>query len=144
MFRSELFIYSNLFNINIYASDHERLIILRRKICIICSQIKTRLLEHMALLEGMLDRLRYFCIETSNINCKRMQLTDRMCRATSRFVISLLRILLDVDVNTRTPLLWHDVLLNSVTVNEMTNTLHRSLQQMCQLFDELDTKSTNL
>lgn len=119
------------------------------KIFVICSQIKTRLLEHMALLEGMLDRVRYFCIETSNINgsiCKRMQLTDRMCRATSRFVISLLHILLDisVDVNIRTPLLWHDVLLNSVTVNEKTNTLHRSLQQMCQLFDELDTKSTNL
>ncbi|KAL6261448.1 hypothetical protein P5V15_006540 [Pogonomyrmex californicus] len=112
------------------------------------SQIKTRLLEHMALLEGMLDRLRYFCIETSNIsdsNCKRMQLTDRMCRATSRFVFSLLHILLDVsvDVNTRTPLLWHDVLLNSVTMTEQTNTLHRNLQQMCQLFDELDTKSTN-
>ncbi|XP_024874197.1 folliculin-interacting protein 2 isoform X1 [Temnothorax curvispinosus] len=110
------------------------------------SQIKTRLLEHMALLEGMLDRLRYFCIEMSNINgsnCNRMQLTDRMCWATSRFVISLLHILLDVDVNTRTPLLWHDVLLNSVTVNETTNTLHRSLQQMCQLFDEIDTKSTN-
>ncbi|XP_012540065.2 folliculin-interacting protein 1 isoform X2 [Monomorium pharaonis] len=107
------------------------------------SQIKMRLLEHMALLEGMLDRLRYFCIETSNINCKRMQLTDRMCNATSRFVISLLHILLDIDVNTRTPLLWHDVLLNSVTVNEKTNTLHRSLQQMCQLFDEIDTKSTN-
>ncbi|XP_018308430.1 folliculin-interacting protein 1 [Mycetomoellerius zeteki] len=110
------------------------------------SQIKMRLLEHMAFLEGMLDRLRYFCIETSNINgfnSKRMQLTDRMCKATSRFVISLLHVLLDVDANIRTPLLWHDILLNSVTVNEKTNTLYRSLQQMCQLFDELDTKSTN-
>lgn len=112
----------------------------------ICSQIKVRLLEHMALLEGMLDRLRYFCIETSKINgsiCK-IQLADRICRATSRFVISLLHILLNVDNNTRTPLLWHDVLLHSVTVYDNTNTLHRSLQQMCQLFDELDTKSTNL
>ncbi|XP_018363726.1 PREDICTED: folliculin-interacting protein 1 isoform X2 [Trachymyrmex cornetzi] len=110
------------------------------------SQIKMRLLEHMAFLEGMLDRLRYFCIETSNINgfnSKRMQLTDRMCKATSRFVISLLHVLLDVDANTRTPLLWHDILLNSVIMNEKTNTLYRSLQQMCQLFDELDTKSTN-
>ncbi|XP_012056323.1 PREDICTED: folliculin-interacting protein 1 [Atta cephalotes] len=110
------------------------------------SQIKMQLLEHMAFLEGMLDRLRYFCIETSNINgfnYKRMQLTDRMCKATSRFVISLLHVLLDVDANTRTPLLWHDILLNSVTVNEKTNTLYRNLQQMCQLFDELDTKSTN-
>ncbi|KAL6423569.1 hypothetical protein ACFW04_010245 [Cataglyphis niger] len=110
------------------------------------SRIKARLLEHMALLEGMLDRLRYFCIETK-INgspCK-IQLADRICRATSRFVISLLHILLNVsvDINTRTPLLWHDVLLNSVTVYDNTNILHRSLQQMCQLFDELDTKSTN-
>lgn len=111
----------------------------------ICSRIKARLLEHMALLEGMLDRLRYFCIETSKINCK-IQLADRICRATSRFVVSLLHILLNVsvDINTRTPLLWHDVLLNSVTVYDKTNILHRSLQQMCQLFDELDTKSTNL
>ncbi|KAM0726104.1 Folliculin-interacting protein 2 [Formica fusca] len=108
------------------------------------SRIKARLLEHMALLEGMLDRLRYFCIETSKINCK-IQLADRICRATSRFVVSLLHILLNVsvDINTRTPLLWHDVLLNSVTVYDKTNILHRSLQQMCQLFDELDTKSTN-
>lgn len=111
------------------------------------SQIKVCLLEHMALLEGMLDRLRYFCIETNKINgstCK-IQLADRICRATSRFVISLLHILLNVSVDTsiRTPLLWHDVLLNSVTVYDNTNTLHRSLQQMCQLFDELDTKSTN-
>lgn len=109
------------------------------------SQIKARLLEHMALLEGMLDRLRYFCIETNKVNgstCK-IQLADRICGATSRFVISLLHILLSVDVNTRAPLLWHDVLLNSVTVYDNTNVLHRSLQQMCQLFDELDTKSTN-
>ncbi|XP_072767771.1 folliculin-interacting protein 1 isoform X2 [Anoplolepis gracilipes] len=108
---------------------------------------KARLLEHMALLEGMLDRLRYFCIETNKINgstCK-MQLTDRICRATSRFVISLLHVLLNVsvDISTCTPLLWHDVLLNSVTVYDTTNILHRSLQQMCQLFEELDTKSTN-
>lgn len=102
----------------------------------------------MALLEGMLDRLRYSCIETNKMNgstCK-IQLADRICRATSRFVISLLHILLNVsvDINTRTPLLWHDVLLNSVTVYDNTNILNRSLQQMCQLFDELDTKSTNL
>ncbi|XP_067216900.1 folliculin-interacting protein 2 isoform X3 [Linepithema humile] len=110
------------------------------------SQMQTRLLEHMALVEGMLDRLRYFCIESSSINgsnCKGMQLADKMCKATSRFVVSPLHILLNADVGNRTPLLWHEVLLNSVTVKEKTNTLHRSLQQMCQLFDELDTKSTN-
>lgn len=103
----------------------------------------------MALLEGMLDRLRYFCVETGNVHgsgCKGMQLTDRICRATSRFVVSLLHALLNVriDVGACAPLLWHDVLLHSVTMKVNTDTLHRSLQQMCELFDELDTKSTNL
>lgn len=109
--------------------------------------MQTRLLEHMALVEGMLDRLRYFCIETGSINgsnCKGVQLADKMYKAISRFVVSPLHILLNADIGDRTPLLWHEVLLNSVTVTEKTNTLHRSLQQMCQLFDELDTKSTNL
>ncbi|EFN82828.1 Folliculin-interacting protein 2 [Harpegnathos saltator] len=112
------------------------------------SNIETRLLEHMALLEGMLDRLRYFCIEIGNVHgsgCKGMQLTDRICKATSRFVVSLLHALLNVriDAGSRIPLLWHDVLLHSVTVKMNTDTLHRTLQQMCELFDELDTKSTN-
>jgi hypothetical protein len=109
--------------------------------------MQTRLLEHMALVEGMLDRLRYFCIETNSINssnCKGMQLADKMCKGTSRFVVSPLHVLLNANVGNRAPLLWHEVLLNSVTVREKTNILHRSLQQMCQLFDELDTKSTNL
>ncbi|XP_026828341.1 folliculin-interacting protein 1 isoform X2 [Ooceraea biroi] len=107
------------------------------------SQLETRLLEHMALLEGMLDRIRYFCIEASN----GMQLADRLSRGTSRFVISLLRILFDVNSDTgiRAPLLWHDVLLNSAMMKEKTNVslLYRGLQQMYHLFDELDTKSTN-
>ncbi|XP_014480714.1 PREDICTED: folliculin-interacting protein 2 [Dinoponera quadriceps] len=112
------------------------------------SKIETQLLEHMALLEGMLDRLRYFCIEIGNfhgLGCKGMQLTDRICRATSRFVVSLLQALLNVqsDAGSRAPLLWHDVLLHSVTVKVNTDTLRRSLHQMCELFDELDTKSTN-
>lgn len=106
-------------------------------------------MEHMALLEGMLDRLRYYCIETGNVHgssYKGAQLTDRICRATSRFVVSLLHSLLNVQVSfgSRAPLLWHDVLLHSVTVKVNTDTLHRSLHQMCELFDELDTKSTNL
>ncbi|KAG7210913.1 hypothetical protein KM043_016290 [Ampulex compressa] len=113
------------------------------------SEVETRLLEHMALLEGMLDRLRYFCIETSNINlqgnCKSVQLCDRICKASSRFVISLMRMLMSTDasIGSRSPLLWHDVLLNSSSTEEKTYTLHNALQQMCQLLDEVDTKSTN-
>lgn len=113
------------------------------------SKIEVRLLEHMALLEGMLDRLRYFCIETNCMNSsnyKGMQLADRICEAASRFIVSPLHLLLnaDIDASLRAPLLWHDVLLNSVTIEEKSNTLYRSLEQMCELFDELDTKSTNL
>lgn len=113
--------------------------------------MKTRLLEHVALLEGMLDRMRYFCIEPSNAASNTgTQLADRLCRGTLRFVVSLLHILFDVnpDTSVRAPLLWHDVLLNSAMMKkdggERTAVLYRGLQQMYQLFHELDTKSTNL
>lgn len=111
-------------------------------------RIETRLLEHMTLLEGMLDRLRYFCIETASLknrsSYKGMDSADRMYRASYRFVISLLRLLMNAN-SFRPPLLWHDVLLNSVITLEMnSNILHRGLQQMCQLLDDVDTKSTNL
>ncbi|KAI4478169.1 hypothetical protein M0804_012127 [Polistes exclamans] len=111
-------------------------------------RIETRLLEHMTLLEGMLDRLRYFCIErnglkTKTINRKTIDPADRMYRASYRFIISLLRLLINPNYF-RPPLLWHDVLLNSVINLEMnSNILHRGLQQMCQLLDDVDTKSTN-
>jgi len=101
----------------------------------------------MALLEGMLDRIRYFYIETNNGSSSRgTQLADRLRRGTSRFVVSLLRVLFNVDpeAGIRAPLLWHDVLLNSVTIKERANGLHRTLQHMYHLFDQLDTKSTNL
>lgn len=107
------------------------------------------LLEHMALLEGMLDRLRYSCIEAYNFNgqasCKGMQLTERLYRCSSRFVVSLLRLLMYPSDNStrKMPLLWHDVLLNSVTIEQKTSGLHDRLQQMCQLLDSIDTKSTN-
>lgn len=108
---------------------------------------ETRLLEHMTLLEGMLDRLRYFCIESNGAkgksSCKGTDLADRMYRASYRFVLSLLRLLMNIN-GFRPPLLWHDVLLNSVITFEMnSNILHRSLQQMCQLLEDVDTKSTN-
>lgn len=113
-----------------------------------CRRIEIRLLEHMALLEGMLDRLRYFCIDSSNVNAqnKGMQLPERLYRSSSQLIVSLLRLLTNVnaDLNSRTPLLWHDVLLNSVKIEHKMNMLHRSLEQMCQLLDNIDTKSTNL
>ncbi|XP_033187275.1 folliculin-interacting protein 1 [Bombus vancouverensis nearcticus] len=109
-------------------------------------RIETCLLEHMALLEGMLDRLRYFCIESASISAqnKGMQLPERLYRS-SQFIVSLLRLLtnIDADLNSRTPLLWHDVLLNSVKVEHKISALHRSLEQMCQLLDNIDTKSSN-
>ncbi|XP_017763183.1 PREDICTED: folliculin-interacting protein 1 isoform X2 [Eufriesea mexicana] len=110
-------------------------------------RIETCLLEHMALLEGMLDRLRYFCIESGSINAqiKGMQLPERLYRSSSQFVVSLLRLLTNVnaDLHSRTPLLWHDVLLNSVKIEHKMGVLHHSLDQMCQLLDNIDTKSTN-
>nr|XP_031836282.1 folliculin-interacting protein 2 isoform X1 [Nomia melanderi] len=110
-------------------------------------RVEACLLEHMALLEGMLDRLRYFCIESGNLNAKSKgaQLPERLYRSSFQFVISLLRLLTNVNarLNTRSPLLWHDVLLNSVRIEHKMSTLDYSLQQMCQLLDELDTKSTN-
>ncbi|XP_043258169.1 folliculin-interacting protein 2 [Colletes gigas] len=110
-------------------------------------RIEACLLEHMALLEGMLDRLRYFCIEAGNVSAqnKGMQLSERLYRSSSPFIISLLRLLTNVNtrLNLRTPLLWHDVLLNSVRIEHKMNTLHYSLQQMCQLLENIDTKSTN-
>lgn len=102
----------------------------------------------MALLEGMLDRLRYFCIETVNVSAqhKGMHLSERLYRSSSQLVISLLRLLTNVNtkLNLRAPLLWHDVLLNSVRIEHKMSTLHYSLQQMCQLLEDIDTKSTNL
>ncbi|KAK9300327.1 hypothetical protein QLX08_006881 [Tetragonisca angustula] len=110
-------------------------------------RIEIRLLEHMALLEGMLDRLRYFCIDSNNVNAqnKGMQLPERLYRSSSQLIVSLLRLLTNInaDLNSRTPLLWHDVLLNSVKIEHKMNMLHRSLEQMCQLLDNIDTKSTN-
>lgn len=111
-------------------------------------RIEARLLEHMALLEGMLDRLRYFCVETGSTNVQNngMQLPERLYRSASRLIVSLLRLFTNVNggLNSHTPLLWHDLLLNSVRIENKTSTLHYSLQQMCQLLDTIDTKSTNL
>ncbi|XP_076753461.1 folliculin-interacting protein 1 isoform X1 [Xylocopa sonorina] len=110
-------------------------------------RIETRLLEHMALLEGMLDRLRYFCIESvgsSNSQNKGMQLSERLYRSSSKLTVSLLRLLTNINAGLNSqPLLWHDVLLNSMRIELKMSTLHHSLEQMCQLLDNIDTKSTN-
>nr|XP_033336597.1 folliculin-interacting protein 2 [Megalopta genalis] len=111
------------------------------------SRVEASLLEHMALLEGMLDRLRYFCIESSNLiaHNKGAQLPERLYKSSFKFVISLLRLLTNVNtrLHTRSPLLWHDVLLNSVKMEHKMDTLNYSLQRMCQLLEQIDTKSTN-
>nr|XP_034192058.1 folliculin-interacting protein 2 isoform X2 [Osmia lignaria]XP_034192059.1 folliculin-interacting protein 2 isoform X2 [Osmia lignaria] len=110
-------------------------------------KIEARLLEHMALLEGMLDRLRYFCIDVNSVNVqnKGMQLPERLYRSSYQLIVSLLRLLTNVNTNRNScsPLLWHDVLLNSVRIEHKMSTLHYSLQQMCQLLEDIDTKSTN-
>ncbi|XP_017884959.1 folliculin-interacting protein 2 [Ceratina calcarata] len=109
--------------------------------------IEARLLEHIALLEGMLDRLRYFCIEASDTNDQKkgIQLPEQLYRSSSRLIVLLLRLLTNInaDINSRTPLIWHDVLLNSVRIEHKMSTLHHSLEQMCRLLDNIDTKSTN-
>ncbi|XP_076293678.1 folliculin-interacting protein 2 [Lasioglossum baleicum] len=110
-------------------------------------RIEASLLEHMALLEGMLDRLRYFCIESGNLYAqnKGAQLPERLYKSSFKFAISLLRLLINVNArhHVRAPLLWHDVLLNSVRIEHKMDTLNYNLQRMCQLLEQIDTKSTN-
>ncbi|XP_003425934.1 folliculin-interacting protein 2 isoform X1 [Nasonia vitripennis] len=107
-------------------------------------EMSKRLLEHAALLEGMLDRLRHSCVEAIGIE---RSLVARLYRASSCCTLRLLRLLMTTEaerLQKPTPLLWHDLLLNSVMpVNMQLSTVYRSLQQMCSLLEELDTKSTN-
>ncbi|XP_011500259.1 PREDICTED: folliculin-interacting protein 2 [Ceratosolen solmsi marchali] len=100
-----------------------------------------RLLEHAALLEGMLDRLRLSCIEGKDLE---RNFVNKLYRTSSRCVLKLLGLLMSLDAHTSATLIWHDLLLNSsMTVNVQVNTLHRSLEQMFLLLEELDSKSTN-
>ena len=108
--------------------------------------METRLLEHAALLEGMLDRLRFSCADSSKAqdNIKAKGLLTRLHRASSCCTIWLLRLLMG-SANSTAPLLWHDAMLNTTfPKEERINIIHHGLQEMCQLLDSIDTKSTNL
>lgn len=108
--------------------------------------MEVRLLEHAAQLEAMLNRLCYACVEPTRnkINGERKGFILRLQQASIRCTLCLLRLLATVD-NARIPSIWHEVMLNSSTCMEIrVNTLYRSFQQMCQLLNSIDTKSTNL
>ena len=102
-----------------------------------------RLLEHAALLEGMLDRLRYSCVETRG---PERNLVARLYRASGCCTLSVLGLLTRPKREPGTaPLVWHELLLNSsLPVELRVDALQRSLQHMCRLLEEFDTKSTNL
>lgn len=103
--------------------------------------MEARLLEHVALLEGMLDRLRRSCSRGGQNKGK--GLVARMHRASMHCALWLLRLFMESS-NLPTPLLWHKVLLTPNTSGELkVYTLQRSLHLMCRLLDDVDTKSTN-
>ncbi|XP_012267523.2 folliculin-interacting protein 2 isoform X1 [Athalia rosae] len=104
-------------------------------------RMEARLLEHVALLEGMLDRLRRSCSKGSHN--KSRGFVVRMHQASLHCTLWLLRLFMDT-ANLPTPLLWHNILLTPNTSGELkVHTLQRSLQLMCRLLDDVDTKSTN-
>ncbi|XP_024944622.1 uncharacterized protein LOC107271645 isoform X2 [Cephus cinctus] len=126
-------------------------------------KMEETLLEHITFLEGMLDRLCCTCFEKSsstscgysqskgkgkgkgktNNNVINKSLIARMYRASTNCTLWLLRLLTDSS-RSPTPLLWHDILLNSTVPAEIRiTTLYHELQKMFWLVDNLDTKSTN-
>ncbi|XP_058801233.1 folliculin-interacting protein 1 isoform X2 [Phymastichus coffea] len=105
-------------------------------------KISNKLLEHAALLEGVLDRLRHSCAEGSH--GPERSLITRLYHASNSCTLQLLRLLTSSENESPVPLLWHDLLLNSaLPVDIQVNTVCRSLQQMSRLLEEFDVKSTN-
>ncbi|XP_014209892.1 folliculin-interacting protein 1 [Copidosoma floridanum] len=106
------------------------------------SEATALFLEHAPLLEGMLDRLRYSCGEGPRRN-----LVYRLYRATGGSTLRLLSRITRLELGTTKSLLvWHDALLNSVHQHRQPCRLgdvHRTLQRMCWLLERYDTKSTN-
>ena len=100
-------------------------------------------MEHAALLEGILDRIRYLCADTRGLE---KNIIPRLHHATSYSMLRLIQIILtNNELENPAPLVWHDLLLHSIAPAEIqVNDLHRSLQQMCKVLEDLDTKSTNL
>lgn len=126
--------------------------ILNSKFCFISStcffnrEMEARLLERAALLEGIIDWLRYFSIESSKHSGShsRCSFSSRMHRASSYCALWLWRLLMEHE-KTPTPLLWHNVLLSpNVSYEEKIDKLYFSLDRMSQLLNTIDTKTTNL
>lgn len=104
--------------------------------------VSDRLLQHVALLEGMLDHLRHSCVECMG---PERNLINRLYKASSSSTLKILNLLLKLELDVPTPLVWHDLLLSSTLPAQVQiNHLYRSMQQMCHLLDEYDVKSTNL
>lgn len=107
-------------------------------------EMESKLLEHAAFLEGILNRLRLSCAGSNKgqNNDKGNELTIRLQRASSCCTIWLLRFLMNSSDST-TPLLWHDTMLNTTfPKDERINIIHNGLKEMCRLLDNFDTKST--
>jgi hypothetical protein len=90
----------------------------------------------------MLDRLGHSCVEGKSLE---RNFINRLYRTSNYSTLKLLRLLTSLEVYTSSTLIWHDLLLNSLmSVNVQVNMVHRSLEQMFLLLEELDTKNTNL
>ncbi|XP_044583178.1 folliculin-interacting protein 2 isoform X1 [Cotesia glomerata] len=107
--------------------------------------MEVRLLEHVAQLEAMLNRLCYACIQPTRrkINFDRKESTVKLHQTALRCTLWLLRLLMTTE-NIGIPSIWHQVLLNSSVCMEIrVNMLSRSFHQMSLLLNKIDTKSTN-
>ncbi|XP_051176600.1 folliculin-interacting protein 1 isoform X2 [Leptopilina boulardi] len=107
-------------------------------------EMESKLLEHAAFLEGMLNRLRLSCAGSNKGQNKDKgnELITRLQKASSCCTIWLLRFLMN-STDSTTPLLWHDTMLNTtLPKEERFNIIHNGLKEMCRLLDNFDTKST--
>ncbi|KAF7994446.1 hypothetical protein HCN44_003918 [Aphidius gifuensis] len=103
--------------------------------------METRLFEHAAQLESMINRLSYICIEKNTHDSKLF--IKKLHRASLKCTLWLLRLLIGPDKNGH-PLIWHDILLNrKLNDDNRMNYLHNCFQQMYQLLNTIDTKTTN-
>ncbi|XP_011300543.1 folliculin-interacting protein 1 [Fopius arisanus] len=105
-------------------------------------EMELRLFEHASQLEAILDRLCQTCLNTG----KQRGLIERLHQASFRCTWWLLRLLVTKKDNEKGDGLsiWHEIILNkSMSMDRRNSLLYRNFQQMCQLLDTVDTKSTN-
>ncbi|XP_034943842.1 folliculin-interacting protein 1 [Chelonus insularis] len=108
-------------------------------------QMETQLLEHVAHLEAILNRLCYTCMERNGKKTDedKKGLLIRLHYIAYRCTMWLLRLFMPSG-NNGSPSIWHQVLLNSsICIDTRIKMLYCSFQQMCQLLNNFDTKSTN-